>query len=77
MHPSIKGLLDFFEYDHLPTTLHGIAKPFGDTARLMVEELEATKHPQELTVCLRKLLEAKDAGVRAGLSCRNTSRRYD
>lgn len=55
-------ILQFFAYDHLPQPLQSVSKPFGDLARQLVDELP--RNP-ERTVALRKLLEAKDAAVRA------------
>ncbi len=55
----------FFVYDHLPPHLQEVSKPFGDLATLIVTTLP--RNP-ERTVALRKLLEAKDAAVRAKLA---------
>jgi hypothetical protein len=55
----------FFAYGHLPPHLQQISKPFGDLAKAIVETLP--RNP-ERTVALRKLLEAKDAAVRAQLA---------
>lgn len=65
VHPAIASILKFFEYEHLPEALQGVSAPFGDMARDLVRELPPGP---ELTVCLRKLLEAKDCAVRAALS---------
>jgi hypothetical protein len=63
-HPATQELLRFFEYDHLPAELQAVSRPFHDLAYAMVERgLEGA----ELTVGLRKLLEAKDCIVRAAL----------
>lgn len=63
-------ILQFFVYDHLPPFLQTISKPFADLARGMVsggtgEFPDALPRNPERTVALRKLLEAKDAAVRA------------
>lgn len=55
----------FFAYGHLPAHLQEISKPFCDLADSMVATLP--RNP-ERTVALRKLLEAKDAAVRASLA---------
>lgn len=57
-------ILRFFRYAHLPPHLQGHSKPFSDLADHLIACL-----PQcaERTVALRKLLEAKDAAVRAAL----------
>jgi len=73
-------ILQFFAYDHLGTDLAAISKPFHDLAHAIVlgdnapESGTATtghgplpRNP-ERTVALRKLLEAKDAAVRAAIA---------
>jgi hypothetical protein len=55
-------ILQFFSYDHLPAHLQAASKPFCDLAYGIVRS--APGNP-ERTVALRKLLEAKDAAVRA------------
>jgi len=57
-------ILQFFRYDHLPAHLQDVSRPFGDLAITVVDTLP--RNP-ERTVALRKLLEAKDAAVRAKL----------
>jgi hypothetical protein len=56
-------IMQFFRFDHLPPDKQATSKPFGELA----EHIHATlpRNP-ERTVALRKLLEAKDAAVRAG-----------
>ena len=58
-------LLQFFEYAHLPKHLQGTSAMFHHLATTLVRELP--ENP-ERTVALRKLLEAKDAAVRARLA---------
>jgi hypothetical protein len=55
----------FFAYAHLPEKLQAVSKPFGDLAESIVQTIP--RNP-ERTVALRKLLEAKDAAVRAFLA---------
>lgn len=64
MHAAIEHVLKFFNYAHLPANLQEISRPFY----ILAYEV-ANRYPnnQETTVALRKLLEAKDAAVRAGL----------
>lgn len=64
MHPSLENLLVFFTYEHLPEHLQSVSKPFCQLAR----DVAASLTGAEATVCLRKLLEAKDCAVRAKLS---------
>lgn len=58
-------ILRYFHYAHLPPFLQASSKPFCDLARHLVETLPRNA---ERSVALRKLLEAKDAGVRANVS---------
>ena len=55
-------ILQFFHYAHLPEVLRSRSQPFCELARLI---LSTTPRNPERTVALRKLLEAKDANVRA------------
>lgn len=57
-------ILQFFAYAHLPEHLQRVSAPFGEMADHIVTSLP--RNP-ERTVALRKLLEAKDAAVRAAL----------
>lgn len=63
--PAIEPILQYFRYEHLPEKLQSVSKPFG----LLAQELVMTlpRNP-ERSVALRKLLEAKDAAVRAALT---------
>lgn len=77
MEPT-EHILQFFAYEHLPPHLAMVSKPFCDLAHAIVlgdnvpEVGTVTignplpRNP-ERTVALRKLLEAKDAAVRAVL----------
>lgn len=58
-------IMKYFAYEHLPDSLQEVSKPIGDLARDMDESLP---EGPEKSVGLRKLLEAKDALVRAKLS---------
>ncbi len=55
----------FFTYAHLPPHLQEVSKPFGDLAEWIVATLPP--NPERI-VALRKLLECKDAAVRARLA---------
>lgn len=57
-------IMQFFAYEHLPEHLQEVSRPFGYLAQRIVDTLP--RNP-ERTVALRKLLEAKDAAVRAWL----------
>lgn len=58
-------ILQFFTYAHLPPALQAVSQPFCELAQQLVDTLP--RNP-ERTVALRKLLEAKDAAVRALLA---------
>lgn len=58
-------IMKYFAYQHLPAHLQEVSKPIGDLATLMDELLP---DGAEKSAGLRKLLEAKDALVRAKLS---------
>lgn len=56
-------IMQFFRFAHLPEPLQEVSRPFGVLAQLL---LTLPRNP-ERTVALRKLLEAKDAAVRAAM----------
>ncbi len=58
-------IMQFFAYEHLPPVAQEVSKPFCELANKIVTELP--RNP-ERTVALRKLLEAKDAAVRARIA---------
>lgn len=57
-------ILKYFAYKHLPPHLQKVSRQFSDLANDMAANLP--KDP-EVSVCLRRLLEAKDCAVRAAL----------
>lgn len=63
-HPGTTNLLRYFTFAHLPPHLQVISRPCAELADAMVD---AIADGPELTAGLRKLLEAKDAFVRAAL----------
>ena len=64
IHPAAAHVLKFFAYDHLPAKLQEVSAPFYSLANQIA--CRCPDNP-ETTVALRKLLEAKDAAVRAAL----------
>lgn len=58
-------MLGWFAYEHLPEHLQEVSAPFCELARDLCIHVEPGP---ERTVALRKLLEAKDAAVRAALN---------
>ena len=60
-------IYQFFSYSHLPDDLATVSKWFGDVAKDLILTIP---NCAERSVALRKLLEAKDAAVRARLQCR-------
>ena len=57
-------ILQFFAYEHLPAALQLVSRPFFNLAEIVNGTLPRNA---ERTVALRKLLEAKDAAVRAAI----------
>lgn len=63
--PAPEHVMQFFAYAHLPPHLQEVSRPFGEMAKLIAETLPANP---ERTKALDRLLEAKDAAVRALLA---------
>jgi len=61
---SNERLLQFFQYAHLPDHLARVSEPY---CRFAYDIVESYPRNPERTVCLRKLLECKDAAVRTFL----------
>lgn len=57
-------ILQFFAFAHLPAHLQVVSQPFAEQA----ERIMQLPRNAERTVALRKLLESKDAAVRAALA---------
>ena len=60
--PPKERMLIHFSYDHLPDHLKQVSQPFYFLACTIVQLVEPGP---ERTVAMRKLLESKDAAVRA------------
>jgi len=58
----MERMLQWFEYSHLPGHLQAVSLPFHHLAHDLCQQVDPGP---ERTVALRKLLEAKDAAVRA------------
>lgn len=58
------GILKHFRFGHLKPESRAISRRFAELALFIVK---STPRDPEQTVALRKLLESKDAAVRAGL----------
>ena len=61
---SASPILRFFEFEHLPTELQDVSQAFANLAAYVETRLPAGA---EKSTALRKLLEGKDAAVRAAL----------
>lgn len=61
----VEPIMQFFGFAHLPAGPQEVSRPFGELANRIVETLPRNA---ERTVALRKLLEAKDAAVRASIA---------
>ena len=59
---SEERMLKWFAFEHLPERLQDVSKAFHKLAQSICEAIEPGP---ERTVALRKLLESKDAAVRA------------
>jgi len=62
--PTGEPMLRYFTYSHLPGSLQDVSKLFHACAIAIAVSLPRSA---ERTVSLRKLLEAKDAAVRAAV----------
>lgn len=62
---DVEPIMQFFAYEHLPPHLQIVSMTFAQTAAFVVDTLPRNA---ERSVALRKLLEAKDAAVRAWLA---------
>lgn len=62
--PAMPPILRYFEFAHLPDRLRAVSMPFSELAHQLAASLPLGP---ELSVALRKLLESKDAAVRAAL----------
>jgi hypothetical protein len=58
------NILIYFAHAHLPESLRRVSEPFGQLAHSLVDTLPPSA---ERSTALRKLLEGKDAAVRAAL----------
>lgn len=82
-----EAILQYFGYAHLPANLQMVSKPFCDLAHAIVKGDNLPEsgtvtiggplpNNPERYVALRKLLEAKDAAVRAALSMRGQAEEH-
>lgn len=69
-HPATQQIAKFFAFDHLPDDLAAVS---GEAFALAATMVALLPDGPELTVGLRKLLEAKDCFVRAALDARPTT----
>jgi hypothetical protein len=61
---SPEPILQYFAFAHLPEYLQAVSEPFA----VLANQLTSLPRNPERSVALRKLLEAKDAAVRARLT---------
>lgn len=61
---SEEPIARYFGFAHLPERLQVVSRPFGALAAYILSTIPRSA---ERTVALRKLLESKDAAVRAAL----------
>ena len=65
---NVEHIMQFFSYEHLPQHMQKVSAPFCELAKSIVAEGTGLPRNPERIVALRKLLEAKDAAVRAFLA---------
>ena len=65
--PSPEPIMQFFAYAHLPQHLQEVSRPWCELAEHVVATVPRNA---ERSVALRKLLEGKDAAVRAVVALR-------
>ena len=63
-HPAIEEKLSWLEYGHLPPHLQETSKLFHDLAHKLADSIPSS--PQ-LTIALQRIIDAKDAAVRASI----------
>lgn len=63
--PPPEPIMQFFAFEHLPPAMQEVSRPFGELAQRIVTSVPRNA---ERTVALRKLLESKDAAVRASIA---------
>lgn len=63
IHSECQSIYKFFEYKHLPPFLQNVSKEF----HILATKLMDLNPNHEKVAALRKLLEAKDAAVRAAI----------
>lgn len=61
---QVNPIMRYFDYEHLPAPLAAVSRHFWELATLLERELP---NGPEKSTALRKLLEGKDAAVRAAL----------
>jgi hypothetical protein len=63
--PGVADALQWLTFSHLPEALQRFSRPFYAAACALIKVI--TTDSPELTTALNKLVEAKDAAVRAGI----------
>jgi len=62
--PPVNPIMQFFAYTHLPPSAQTVSKKFYELAHFIHDTIPTSA---EQSTALRKLLEGKDAAVRAAL----------
>jgi hypothetical protein len=74
-HPGVRELVGFFAFDHLPDG--PIREASARCSTLALDLVNTLPDSPELTVALRKLLEAKDCAVRCAVRVMQAAGRHD
>lgn len=64
-HPGVRDGLQWLTFTHLPVPLRRFSEIFYDAAVTLIQTV--TTDSPELTTAINRLIEAKDAAVRAGI----------
>lgn len=62
-HPAIEDVIKYFDFSHLPEHLQPVSQQFF----VLAHQIAAGPQVPQTTIALQKLLESKDAAVRAAL----------
>lgn len=64
-HPSVEAVTQYFTFEHLPSHLRPVSQACAELVTKILNEIP--EDSPELTMGIRKILEAKDCLVRAAL----------
>ncbi len=65
MNPTHEKLFRYFDYSKFTESQKTVLRPIANLAEFLIESLQSSNDPAEVTIALRRLLEARDACLRA------------